>query len=294
MTSVAASGAGSGTVRGRQLWRVFTESRSSLLGCVVLLALLVATVITPFLPIAEPSALSTDTYAAPSEAHLFGTDHLGRDVFSGVMWGARISLLFGVVVALLSGLVGTVLGTIPGYYGGLVDDIFSRFFELFVAIPALILIIVIVTLFGAQTLLIMLVVGLTIWPSNAKIMRAQVLSLKHRDYVVASHAAGAGDVWVMRKHIVRNAIQPVIANSTLQMAGAIVLEASLSFLGLGDPNVISWGRMLRIAQTYYFNAWWMAFFPGMAIFLAVLGFTLIGDTVNRALNPRSRTLLSVR
>jgi peptide/nickel transport system permease protein len=265
-----------------------------LLGFTIVLGLVIAAAITPFLPIEVPTALSNDTYAAPSEAHIFGTDHLGRDVFSGVMWGAQVSLLFGVVVALLSGFIGTLLGTIPGYYGGLIDDVFSRFFELFIAIPALVLIIVIVTLFGAQTLLIMLVVGLTIWPSNAKIMRAQVLSLKHREYITASHAAGAGDVWVMRKHIIPNAIQPVIANATLQMAGAIVLEASLSFLGLGDPNVISWGRMLRIAQTYYFNAWWMAFFPGIAIFLAVLGFTLVGDAVNRALNPRSRTLVGLR
>jgi peptide/nickel transport system permease protein len=132
----------------------------------------------------------------------------------------------------------------------------------------------------------MIVVAGTVWPGTAKIMRAQVLTLKRRDFVTASLGVGASHWWILRRHVVPNGLQPVIANSTLQIGTAIVLEAGLSFLGLGDPNLVSWGKMLRAAQTYYFNAWWMAAFPGLAIFLTVFGFNLVGDLVNRALSPR--------
>jgi peptide/nickel transport system permease protein len=247
-----------------------------------------AALCTPFLNLPDPFALSSSTFSAPVRDHLMGTDNLGRDTFSAVMWGSRVSLAFGVAVAALSAALGTVAGMIPGYFGGIVDDIFSRLFEIFLSIPALILVVVVVSVFGTNIFLLMLVVGLTIWPSNAKIMRAQVLSLREREYVSAARASGATDVRILRQHVLPNAIQPVVANSALQMAGAVVLEASLSFLGLGDPNLISWGRMLQTAQAYYFNAWWMAAFPGAAILITVLGFNLVGDAVSRLLNPRTR------
>jgi peptide/nickel transport system permease protein len=218
-----------------------------------------------------------------------GTDNLGRDLLSQVLWGSRVSILFGIVVACGSALFGIVMGAIPGYCGGLVDDLCSRLFELFLAVPALFIIIVVVSLFGANILLTMIVVAATVWPGTAKIMRAQVLSLKRRDFVTASMAVGASHWWIVRRHVVPNGLNPVIANSTLQIGTAIVLEAGLSFLGLGDPNLVSWGKMLRGAQTYYFNAWWMAAFPGAAIFLTVFGFNLVGDLVNQALSPRLST-----
>jgi len=278
----------------RPFWHEFVYTRASLLGLCIVGAAVVIALITPALPLPDPTALSADTYASPSPAHLFGTDNLGRDVFSSVLWGTRLSLLFGVVVASLSAVLGIVLGTLPGYFGGIVDDAFSRFFELFLSIPALVLLIVVVTILGTNLFVIMVIVGLTVWPSTAKIMRAQVLSQKQRDYVMAARAAGARDFWIMTRHIVPNAVQPVIANSTLLIGSAIVLEASLSFLGLGDANIISWGRLLRSAQAYYYNAWWMGVFPGLAITVTVLGFTLLGDALNRILSPTERTLLGLR
>jgi peptide/nickel transport system permease protein len=252
--------------------------------CITVIAL-----VTPLLGLPDPSALSNDIFVPPSVGHLLGTDNLGRDLLSQICWGARVSVLFGLVVASGAALLGVVMGTVPGYCGGLIDDVFSRIFELFLAVPGLFIIIVVVSLFGSNILLTMAVVAATVWPATAKIMRAQVLSLKRRDFVTASMAVGASHVWILRRHVVPNGLQPVVANSTLLIGTAIVLEAGLSFLGLGDPNLVSWGKMLQASQTYYFNAWWMAVFPGVAIFLTVLGFNLAGDLVNQALSPRMRT-----
>src|SRR6266540_571044 len=194
MTEVAAPAIPETRTRPRRpFWHEFVYTRASLFGlCIVGTAVVIA-LITPALPLPDPTALSTDTYAPPSPTHPFGTDNLGRDLFSSVLWGTRLSLLFGVVVASLSAVLGIILGTLPGYFGGIIDDAFSRFFELFLSIPALVLLIVVVTILGTNLFLIMVIVGLTVWPSTAKIMRAQVLTQKQRDYVMAARAAGARD-----------------------------------------------------------------------------------------------------
>lgn len=268
------------------VWNEIRHDLISVGGLFIVSAVILAALATPYLNLPDPYAQSTQTYAPPSRQHLLGTDHLGREILSGIMWGSRISLVFGLIVALISGLIGTLLGMVAGYYGGIVDDVLARLFEVFLAVPALLLIIVVVALFGPEIIFIMVVVGVTIWPSNAKIMRAQVLSLKQRDYVTASIATGATNRWVLVHHLIPNGINPVIANSALQIASAILLEAGLSFLGLGDPNIISWGRMLYIAQNYYFSAWWMAVFPGLCISATVLAFNVLADALNRALAPR--------
>jgi peptide/nickel transport system permease protein len=167
-----------------------------------------------------------------------------------------------------------------------VDDIASRLFEIILAVPGLFVIILVVTLFGSNLITTMLVVGMWVWPSNARIMRAQVLSGKRRDYVTAATILGASDGRILLRHVIPNSLPPLIANSTLQIGFAIALEAGLSFIGLGDPNIVSWGQMLNTAQSRYATAWWMAVFPGLAISLLVLAFNLVGDAVTRVLSPQ--------
>jgi len=204
-----------------------------------------------------------------------------------MIYGTRVSLVFAVGVAGISLVVGVLIGAISGYFGGLVDDLLSRFLEIFLMIPQFVLIATVVTLFGNNIIYTMIVVGLTLWPSNAKIARAQVLSLKNRTFVRAAVASGASDGRVLFRHILPNGLYPVVANSTLQMAYAILFEAALSFLGLGDPNHPSWGQVLSAANLHK-SAWWMAAFSGLAILILVLGFNLVGDGINNALNPRLR------
>ncbi|HBY93957.1 MAG TPA: ABC transporter permease [Chloroflexi bacterium] len=269
-------------------WRQYRRQVRAVLGlALVLLATVVGLLAGQLAPYSF-SAMSDDLLQAPSLAHLMGTDQLGRDILSRVIWGTRVSLLFALGVAFISLLIGGLLGAIAGYYGGVLDAVLSRTFEVFLTIPRLFLIILIVALFGSNVLFAVLVVGITIWPANARITRAQVLTLKERPFVRAARASGAGDMRLLFRHILPNGLQPVIANSTLQMASAILIEASLSFLGLSDPNLPSWGRMLQEAQSYLQTQWWLAFFPGVAIALLVFGFTLLGDGVNYALDPRSR------
>jgi peptide/nickel transport system permease protein len=276
-----------GRSRLAQFWAQYRTNPTAVVGLVIVLAAVIVAVFAPLLAPYDPYGLIGQPLESPSRAHLMGTDHLGRDVLSILIHGTRISLAFGLGVALISLTLGILLGSIPGYFGGVVDDVFSRFFEIFLVIPQFVLIITVVALFGNNIVYTMIVVGLTLWPSNAKIARAQVLTLKKRTYVKAALASGAGHMQILTRHILPNGLYPLIANSTLQMAYAILLEASLSFLGLGDPNHPSWGQLLA-AGNLRRSAWWLWTFSGIAILLLVLGFNLIGDGIQTALNPRQR------
>lgn len=287
-TSVGASPAGKSSRSGAALafLRLFRESRYGpagvvLLGLIILVALL-APAISPY----KPAYLSSDMLVAPGAGHLLGTDHLGRDILSGVLWGTRVSLEVGFVSALISALVGTVIGAVSGYFGGRTDELVSRIVDIFLMIPTFFLILIIVVIFGNSLIYVMVVIGLTSWPSNARLMRAQALSLRERTFTLASKALGESHLAILSRHIIPNGIFPIIANTTLQMAGAILTEASLSFLGLGDPNVVSWGQMIYIARSYITRGWWGALFPGLAIVLTVMAFYFIGDGFNYALNPK--------
>ncbi len=268
----------------------FSRNALSLVALLTVGVFVVAALSAPISGLPSPYDQSFELYQAPSLQHLFGTDNLGRDVLSGVVWGTRVSLAFGVVVALISAVVGLFLEAISGYVGGKVDDVASRLFEIIIAVPSLFVIILIVTLFGANLTTTMLVVGMWIWPSNARIMRAQVLSGKQRDYVTAAILLGASHPRVLLRHVIPNSMPPLIANSTLQIGFAISLEAGLAFIGLGDPNIFSWGQMLNAAQARFGSAWWMAIFPGLAISSLVLAFNLMGDAVARILNPQMRVV----
>ncbi len=255
-------------------------------GFFIFSALVFMAIFAPWIAPYKPNELSGDVLVPPSLKHPFGTDHLGRDVFSRIVYGTRISLSVGFVAAGISAVVGVIIGVISGYYGGVVDEVVSKIIDSFLMIPIFFLILIIVAIFGSNLFYIMLVIGLTIWPSNARVMRAQTLSLKERAFVKIAKSTGESNFRILFFHIIPNGMYPVVANSALQMGGAILTEAALSFLGLGDPNITSWGKMINEARTYMSFAWWTIVFPGVFTILAVVAFSFIGDGLQHALYPR--------
>jgi peptide/nickel transport system permease protein len=257
----------------------------ALVGMIIVLTMILLGFLAGVISSIDPFYQSDLLFGPPSRENLMGTDYLGRDILARVLAGARVSTYFAIGAGGLSLIVGVILGSIPGYFGGWIDDVFSRFFEFFLMIPKLFLIILIVSLFGGNLILAMIVVGLTTWPSNAKIARAQVMSIKKRGFVDASRMTGMGHFRILFRHIIPNGFYAILANSTVQMASAILTEASLSFLGLGDPNRVSWGRMIYDAQ-YSLISWWLWAFPGLAISIFIVGLNLMADGIGFALNPR--------
>jgi len=213
---------------------------------------------------------------------------MGRDLFTDVLYGARTSLQIGFLAATTSVLIGTIVGALAGYYGSYKDEILMRITEVFQVVPRLFLALAAVAIVGPTVWNVIWVIGLTSWPTTARLVRAEFLSLRERPFVEASKGLGAGDIQVIWGEIFPNATSSIVVNSSFEVARAIVLEAGLSFLGLGDANVASWGRTLQEAQSYLQRAWWTSLFPGLFIALTVLGLNLIGDGLNDALNPRLR------
>jgi peptide/nickel transport system permease protein len=249
------------------------------LGALILLVALFAGQIAP----APPKTAVAGALLAPSAEHPFGTDDLGRDTFSNVVFGARAALIVGLVTAGTSLVVGTLVGLTSGYFGGAADDVLMRITETFQLMPRFFLALLLITIFGGDIWFVALLLGLTFWPGTARILRAQVLSLRSREFVVAARSLGAQHGRVMLRHVLPNAIAPVVVSSATQIAGAILTEAGLSFLGLGDPTLVSWGQMLNDAQRFVRTAWWLFVFPGAALALTVLATTLIADGLNQAL-----------
>ena len=241
-------------------------------------------------PLVAPFGLLdlSGAFQPPSSVHLLGTDSLGLDVLSCVIYGTRASLMVGLFAVLTSTVIGLTVGSVAGFYGKRVDDLLMRVTEMFQVLPRFFLAIIFVAFFGPNIWNIIFVIGILTWPATARILRAEFLALTKREFVEAARAMGMSDFKLIVREILPNAISPVIVNASLEIAGAILLEASLSFLGLGDPSVMSWGMMLHNSQEYFSRAWWMAAFPGLALFLTALGLTLVGDGLNDALNPRLR------
>ena len=256
------------------------------MGCALTLLVVaigsLAGVLAPF----DPFALVGPPLAAPSRAFPMGTDGLGRDVLSGVIYGARTSLLIAVSVGLLALAIGVLVGALAGYRGGGLDDLLMRVTEVFQVLPRFFLAIVVISLFGAGLDRLILVLGLTSWPLLARVVRAEILAFKQLEFVEAAVASGASNMRLLIRELLPNALPPVIVYVALLLAQVMLLEASLGFLGLGDPDVMSWGYLAAQAQQFLRVGWWMWFFPGVALIVAVLGFNLLGDALTDSLGGR--------
>lgn len=255
-------------------------------GVILLTIIILLAAFAPVIATHDPFSLDGNMIAPPSSENLLGTDGLGRDVFSGILYGARTSILVGLVAATISGVLGTLIGGFAGYYGGKFDRIVSEIINVFLMLPTFFLILIIVALFGSSLLNVMIVIGLTTWTGNAVLMRAQALTLRERTFVKSLKAIGESRFSILVKHIIPNGIFPIIANTTMNISGAILTESALSFLGLGDPNMISWGQMVYHGKSYLVNGWWISTFSGAIIVVTVLAFYLIGDGMNSVLSPK--------
>jgi peptide/nickel transport system permease protein len=271
-----------------RVWAKFRSNRSAAAGAIIVGFFVLVALLAPVLPIPGPT--ETDwaaVRAAPSAAHWFGTDELGRDLLSRMVWGARASLLAGMVSVLIAGAFGVPLGVLAGYFGGWTDAAISRMTEALLAAPFLILAIAFAAFLGPSLINAMIAIGLSATPIFIRLTRGQVLSVKAEDYVDGARAIGLGHPAIIARYIVPNVLPPILVQATLTIATAIITEASLSFLGLGQqPPAPSWGSMLNVAKNFLGQAPWMALYPGAAIFLVVLGFNLLGDGLRDALDPR--------
>ena len=267
-------------------WRNFYSNWVSVLGLIILLLLTVTALIGPVIAPFDPEDLEIGRRAtAPNSMYWVGTDELGRDVFSRAVTATRVSLLVGIIAAGVSTLVGILVGSLSGFFGGWLDHILMRITEIFQVVPQFFLAVVLVALFGASVLNIIVAIALLTWPIIARLTRSEFLSLKTRQYVDAAYLGGASNTRLIFREILPNAMGPIIVSATLLVGRAMLTEAGLSFLGLGDPSRISLGVMLYQSRPFVQFAWWAALFPGMMIFLAVLSTNLIGDGLNDVINP---------
>lgn len=272
----------------KQIWRQFCKNRLALVGlCFVLLIFLVAFA-APVLTTHSPTAYDLDAVLlSPSNLHWMGTDEQGRDVFSRMIYGTRISLSVGFVAVALYVAIGILLGALAGYFGGWVDLVVSRAIEVMICFPTFFLILAVLAFVGPSLLNIMIVIGLTSWPGIARLMRGEFLKLRGQDFVLAERVLGASPWRIIFRHILPNGLAPVLVSATFGVASAILVESGLSFLGFGvQPPTPSWGEILSQSRDFMDIAWWLALFPGAAIFLTVTAYNLVGEGLRDAIDPR--------
>jgi peptide/nickel transport system permease protein len=271
-------------------WRQFGRNRLAVAGGVVVLLLAAVAILAPALAPYDPAAYDVkQILLAPSVAHWFGTDQLGRDVLSRMLFGSRISMAVGFVSVGIAVVVGTLIGTLAAYYGGRVDEVLMRFVDLMLNFPRFFLLLTLIALLRPSIWVIMAVIGFTGWMGLARLVRGEILSLREREFVQGARALGAPDRRIMFRHILPNALVPVLVSATLGVAGAILTESGLSFLGLGvQPPTPSWGNILIDGKANIEIAWWLSVFPGLAILVTVLAYNLLGEGLRDALDPRLR------
>ncbi len=271
-------------------WQLYKRNRSAVFGLAILIAVFIMAAAATLLFPDDPFKLVGKPMSAPgANGFLLGSDTLGRDVAAGIAHGARTSLLIASLATAVAVLIGGVLGGLAGYYGGWVDDILMRVTEMFQTIPSFVFAILIVAIMKPSIQSIIIAIAVVSWPAVARLVRGEFISLRNREFIQACHTVGMSDVRIMFKEILPNCLSPIIVAGSLMIATAILIESGLSFLGLGDPNIISWGFQIGAGRTVLRSAWWVCTFPGVAILLTVLAINLVGEGLNDALNPRLRT-----
>lgn len=270
-------------------WPRLRRNRLAMTGGAVVVLLFLVSLCAPLLAPYDPNAINAwQVLTPPSWTHWFGTDELGRDVLSRVLFGARISLKVGLVAIGIAVLLGSLVGLVAGYYGGWVDTLLMRLVDIMLCFPAFFLILAIITFLEPSIWYIMAVIGLTGWMGVARLVRAETLAIREMDYIMAARCSGASDARIILRHILPNALSPVLVAATLGVAGAILTESALSFLGIGvQPPTPSWGNILTSGKDYIEFAWWLSLFPGLAILLTVLAYNLLGEGIRDALDPRT-------
>jgi len=273
-----------------EFWKRFSKNKIALAGSCVVILLFIISILAPWLAPYDPNQINLKlVLSPPSGSHFCGTDQLGRDVLSRMIWGARISLKVGFVATGIAILIGAVLGAIAGYYGRWIDAVIMRFVDIMLCFPTFFLILAVIALLEPSIWNIMIIIGLTGWMGITRLVRADFTSLKERDFVLAARAIGAGDFRVIFIHILPNAMASVLVAATLGVAGAILTESALSFLGIGvQPPTPSWGNILTAGKDNIDIAWWLSLYPGLAILITVLGYNLLGEGIRDSLDPRLR------
>ncbi|MFW2331402.1 MAG: ABC transporter permease [Nitrospinota bacterium] len=275
-----------------QFWLVvkrFKKNRLAVGGFIIVSGLFLVAIFAPYIAPYDPYAINVDLLLAPpSTSNILGSDQLGRDLFSRMVYGARISLAVGFVAVGISTLIGAVVGAISGYFGGWIDEVLMRITDLMLTVPTIFLILAVITFLNPSIYNIMAVIGLTSWMGVTRLVRAEFLSLKERDFVLACKALGASNTSILFKHILPNAMAPLLVSATLGVAGAILTESALSFLGIGvQPPTPSWGAILTEGKNNIEYAWWLSVCPGLAILITVLGYNLLGEGIRDALDPKA-------
>ncbi|GAB4541560.1 MAG: ABC transporter permease [Thermodesulfovibrionia bacterium] len=272
----------------KMFWKRFKRNKLAIGGGIIVLLLFLVALLSPLISPYDPNEIDRNhILEPPSINHLLGTDDLGRDVFSRMIYGSQISLAVGFVAVGIATIVGIFFGAISGYYGGWIDRLIMRFVDIMLSIPTFFLILAVIAFIGPGIWNIMVVIGLTSWMGVARLVRAEFLSLKEREFVLAARAMGASNIRIIFNHIMPNSMAPVFVSAVLGVASAILVESALSFLGIGvQPPTPSWGNILTLGKDNIEIAWWLSVFPGIAILITVLAYNLVGEGLRDALDPR--------
>ncbi|MBN1665069.1 MAG: ABC transporter permease [Deltaproteobacteria bacterium] len=273
-----------------RFWNRFLKNKMAVAGGLVVAALFAVSLFAPYLAPCDPNEIDLkQVLAPPSAKHLLGTDPLGRDVLSRMIWGARISMKVGFVATGIAILIGAILGGVAGYFGRWVDALIMRFVDIMLCFPTFFLILAVIAILEPSIWNIMIIIGLTGWMGITRLVRADFISLKEREFIRAARATGAGDLRIIIRHLYPNAMASILVAATLGVAGAILTESALSFLGIGvQPPTPSWGNILTAGKDNIDIAWWLSLYPGLAILITVLGYNLLGEAIRDSLDPRLR------